>query len=226
MKHKIVWWGCTALAIVAMLMPPAAFAQARGGLQDRIGAHDRGDSPGRGGSHERGGSHARHGFRDHDDFRGSLGIWIGPSWDPWWWWGPLVYPGPYFYPSAYPYYGSPPVVTQPPPVYDRQVPVVEEEESYWYYCQDPPGYYPYVRQCPQGWMKVVPKPESAPAPSAQPQAPAPSTEQQAPPASGQRGFLPEEYYWYYCQDPPGYYPYIRDCPKGWTQAAPAPAPIR
>jgi hypothetical protein len=32
------------------------------------------------------------------------------------------------------------------------------EPIYWYYCQNPQGYYPYVKQCPNGWMKVVPSP--------------------------------------------------------------------
>jgi hypothetical protein len=44
------------------------------------------------------------------------------------------------------------VVQQEPPVYVQP----EEEPYYWYYCQDPQGYYPYVRSCPGGWMKVVP----------------------------------------------------------------------
>jgi hypothetical protein len=36
----------------------------------------------------------------------------------------------------------------------------QDQDSYWYYCQDPPGYYPYVKSCPGEWMKVVP--ETAP----------------------------------------------------------------
>lgn len=32
----------------------------------------------------------------------------------------------------------------------------EEQTGYWYYCTDPEGYYPYVRDCPRGWMQVVP----------------------------------------------------------------------
>ena len=24
----------------------------------------------------------------------------------------------------------------------------------WYYCSDPPGYYPYVTQCNTGWQAV------------------------------------------------------------------------
>ena len=29
--------------------------------------------------------------------------------------------------------------------------------SYWYYCENPAGYYPYVSQCPGGWLPVVPR---------------------------------------------------------------------
>ena len=56
---------------------------------------------------------------------------------------PLWYPPAYAYPGYPVYYPAPPVVTPPPPVY-------------WYYCQNPPGYYPYVPQCPGGWLTVVP----------------------------------------------------------------------
>lgn len=74
-------------------------------------------------------------------------IWIGPGWGPWWG-------------APYPYsYYAPPVVIQqqPPPVYVEPAPREQEEQNYWYYCQEPQGYYPYVKQCPGGWLKVVPK---------------------------------------------------------------------
>lgn len=77
----------------------------------------------------------------HGRVRG--GIWIGPVWGPWWW-------GP----PAYTYY-SPPVVQQAP-AYEQQPPQVEEQQYYWYYCADAKAYYPYVKECPGGWMKVVP----------------------------------------------------------------------
>jgi len=86
----------------------------------------------------------------HDSFRGHPGgrtrIVIGSGfwWGPPWWWGPS-------YPDYYP---APPVdIQQEPPA---------EQPSYWYYCQNPPGYYPYVRECAGGWMTVVP-PANAPA---------------------------------------------------------------
>ena len=95
----------------------------------------------------------------HVYFGGS--VWVGPGWGwgwgarPWWGWGPGWW-GP-----AYPYYATPPVVVQQsPPVYVQPAPQ-PQEQYYWYYCQNPQGYYPYVKQCPNGWMKVVPSPNPA-----------------------------------------------------------------
>ena len=31
-----------------------------------------------------------------------------------------------------------------------------------------------------------------------------------------------EYWWYYCAQPAGYYPYIQACPTGWTRVSPVP----
>jgi hypothetical protein len=57
---------------------------------------------------------------------------------------------PYAYPYAYP-----PVVVEPPPqVYAEPPP----SPPAWYYCDHPPGYYPYVPQCPGEWRAVVPTP--------------------------------------------------------------------
>jgi hypothetical protein len=87
-------------------------------------------------------------------FRGDhVGVVVGVG--PGWWgpgWGPY-YPYPY-----YPYYAAPPVVVQQQPdTYIQQAPQAEEP-SYWYFCKDPKGYYPYVKKCPTGWQKVVPSP--------------------------------------------------------------------
>ena len=32
-----------------------------------------------------------------------------------------------------------------------------EPASSWYYCNDTKAYYPYVRECPSGWLQVVPQ---------------------------------------------------------------------
>ncbi len=62
--------------------------------------------------------------------------------------------GYYNYPST--------VITVPvaPPVYIQQTaPAVQQNPAgYWYYCNNPQGYYPYVKQCPNGWQQVEPTP--------------------------------------------------------------------
>lgn len=83
-------------------------------------------------------------------YRGTrTNIWIGPGWSPWW-----GYPAPYYYS-----YSPPPVIIQQPATeYYFQAPPQqkEQEPAYWYYCRKPDGYYPYVKTCPDGWLKVVP----------------------------------------------------------------------
>ena|ERR1700690_4640975 len=82
-------------------------------------------------------------------FRG--GIWIGPVWGPWW--GYPAYP--------YPYYESAPVVIQQQPqVYEEPAPQQQQQQYYWYFCRESNTYYPYVKQCPGGWLKVIPTPAS------------------------------------------------------------------
>jgi len=72
------------------------------------------------------------------------GVWIGP--------GVVVVPPPVYVPS----YPAPVVVEQPAPVYQEQP---QTAQQVWYYCQDPAGYYPYVKQCPHGWQPVSPTPK-------------------------------------------------------------------
>lgn len=76
---------------------------------------------------------------------------------PFYYGGPVYYPGPYYYPAPATYvYAPPPAVVYPsqPQMYSDPAP---SRSSYWYYCQNPQGYYPYVQQCPGGWMQVVPQ---------------------------------------------------------------------
>jgi hypothetical protein len=91
------------------------------------------------------GWHGHYGGWGHGYYRGGWGggIYLGvPLGRPW-------------YPYGYYPYSAPPVVVQQTPVY-VQPQQQEEEAYYWYYCQSPKGYYPYVKSCPSGWMKVVP----------------------------------------------------------------------
>lgn len=82
-------------------------------------------------------------------------------------------PGYYGYrPYGYgyrPYYRSP--FYGYPSYYQRSVPAapivyiqreavksVQTQTNYWHYCRNPEGYYPYVKKCPEGWLKVTPQP--------------------------------------------------------------------
>jgi hypothetical protein len=95
--------------------------------------------------------HGWYGHGGHSSVVIGLGVPLAPF-APYYGYG---YPYPYGYGYAYPYpvpYAySPPAAVQSGPVQMQQ-----QDQSYWYYCQDPQGYYPYIRQCPSGWMQVVP----------------------------------------------------------------------
>ncbi|MDD1619960.1 MAG: hypothetical protein LUQ11_00650 [Methylococcaceae bacterium] len=102
------------------------------------------------------GGHFPHGFHPHPSF----GLYFGLP----------LYSRPYY---SYPYYRDPfydpyyypPVVTVPsaPPVYIEQRPPVTRDypAGYWYYCSNPEGYYPYVKECPDGWQQVDPAPSES-----------------------------------------------------------------
>jgi len=92
-------------------------------------------------------AHARRGGHGGNGPRVGIGFWVGPGW-----W-PYYYPS-YYYPYYYP--PDPPVIIQQPEIYTQ--PQAQETPLYWYYCKEPQGYYPYVKECPSGWMKVVPTP--------------------------------------------------------------------
>jgi hypothetical protein len=75
---------------------------------------------------------------------------------------PSYYNQPY---APYAYYPYAPVVVAPAP----QVTYVESAPQQWsqvssapgpsgyeYYCNNPDGYYPFIRQCSSGWRQIVP----------------------------------------------------------------------
>jgi hypothetical protein len=86
-----------------------------------------------------------------------VGVYLG---GPWYWAPPYAYPPPAaFYPYGYPYgWGAPgyryPALAAGPPAYIEKPASAPADR--WYYCQDPPGYFPYVTRCNQPWMDVVP----------------------------------------------------------------------
>ena len=95
-------------------------------------------------------AHTTNALADHRGYvyRRSPSIMIGPVWGPW-----------YFPP---PWYHQPPVIIErePPPVYIEK-PRAEAPSgptNFWYFCRAANAYYPDVRECPAGWIKVAPRP--------------------------------------------------------------------
>lgn len=115
-----------------------------------------------GGPHGPGGHPGFH--FDHHDFGHFTPMerrtWVGGNWNHgWhngrfgWWW--LAGGAWYFYDApVYPY-----------PGYVSDYYVDEDQAApgpYWYYCSNPPGYYPYVQSCATPWQPVPPTPPAPP----------------------------------------------------------------
>lgn len=94
--------------------------------------------------------HASTGFHHGGGFHGGHrhghgGVFIGAPWGP-----------DFYYP---PYYAAPlDTDARSPPVYVEQGDLTSPAPANWYYCADPPGYYPYVQRCRVGWQVVTPPP--------------------------------------------------------------------
>lgn len=92
---------------------------------------------------------------------------VGVFIDPW----PLFFPGPFYYPYGYPYpypyryYPEVVVTPSAPTTYIEQgdaaispAPAPVSRSNDWFYCNNPDGYYPYVKSCPGGWQRVPAQP--------------------------------------------------------------------
>ncbi|HEY8035781.1 MAG TPA: hypothetical protein VIF37_09355 [Methylobacter sp.] len=109
---------------------------------------------GHGGGFHGGGHFGGWGY-GHGAYYGGIGLGLGLGY------GLGYYGAPYYSP----YYAYPPaVVTVPatPPVYIQQAPPVVQQNppGYWYYCNNPEGYYPYIKECLNGWQQVEPIPSA------------------------------------------------------------------
>lgn len=109
-------------------------------------------------------------FHDRDYSRWRRGYWhhgwYGGRWGWWWIVGGIwyYYPAP-IYPYPNPYIpGIGVIINQAPSEYQQPsvtpAPPSEAPVQYWYRCNEPKGYYPYVSECPGGWIKVPATPPS------------------------------------------------------------------
>lgn len=139
--------------LASAISVPAFARGGHGGGPHGGGFHGRPPGPGPGGRPP-GGFHGRppHGWHHRGPrWHGSYGFYMDLTpvfWRPW------------YYPPYYgrPYYESPTVIVQQPIQYVNKY---DNTSNYWYYCQSPKGYYPYVTQCDASWIKVHPFPPDA-----------------------------------------------------------------
>ena len=74
-----------------------------------------------------------------------------PSWVP----QDVAVPAPWVSPSISDGVAAAPATPAPAPA-PAAPQVAPQQPSYWYYCTEPAGYYPYVNQCSRPWIAVQP----------------------------------------------------------------------
>lgn len=151
MRRALLAW--LFAVIPALLMSPQPVAAQRGG-HDSPGRNFHGRDS-RGGNFHGGDFHGRNfqHFAPHE-----RNLWRGGRWEhgwhdgrfAWWW---IVNGGWYFYPTPiypYPTYVPPAIVMQQAPPMPTGLPPAQ----FWYFCDNPKGYYPYVAACNGPWREV------------------------------------------------------------------------
>ena len=78
-----------------------------------------------------------------------------------------------------------------------------------------PYYSPYYYPPTYGYAPSYYYPPAVAAPAYAPTYPAQAPAQAAP-------AQPQANWWYYCAASKGYYPYVRECPGGWSRVSPQP----
>jgi hypothetical protein len=135
------------------------------------------------GHHHHHGGHHHHGHHHYGGGWGGFGLGLGmgilgygigsmaraPYYPPSYGYPSVGYGANYGYPPNYGYAPVAPIGLPPsaPPIYIQQEvvqvqPPVQgpnsQGTSYWHYCRQPEGYYPYIKNCPGGWLQVAPEP--------------------------------------------------------------------
>jgi hypothetical protein len=138
---------------------------------------------GHGHHHHHPGGHHHYGHHHYGGGWGGFGLGLGmgilgygigsmaraPYYPPSYGYPPVGYGANYGYPPNYGYAPVAPIGLPPsaPPIYIQQEvvqvqPPVQgsnsQGTSYWHYCRQPEGYYPYIKNCPGGWLQVAPEP--------------------------------------------------------------------
>jgi len=125
------------LTLLGVFASEPTLAQKRGwNIPSGIKQYSGGASQPRSGGHHQG---HRHGHHHHQSF---VGVGFGFAY-PWGWWYPPPYP--YHLPIAYP---------QPVTYIEQSGAPAPEQPAWWYYCEASTSYYPHVRECPTGWLRV------------------------------------------------------------------------
>jgi len=94
----------------------------------------------------------RGGAWHHEYHNGRLGYWWFAG-GAWYFYDQPVYPYPVVVSDTY--YVDPVVVEAPPPPPQALAP---PPPGYWYYCDNPPGYYPYIGSCATPFRTVPAQP--------------------------------------------------------------------
>ena len=88
----------------------------------------------------------------HGHSRVVVGVGFPIGWGYWPYWH---YPPPNYYSPRV-------VVPAEPTIYverdDAEPAPGEDPSQYWYFCRDSKTYFPYVKECPTPWQRVVPHP--------------------------------------------------------------------
>lgn len=154
---------CFILAMIGLISAGPLWAGGHGGHGGGGGHHG---GHGGGGHHH----HTSVGFYYgiggyYPGYGWGLGYGFGPGYYGGYWgypgyYGSWGYPGYYGGYGGYGGYGYGAPYGYPPAVYiqRQEAPPQQKPANYWYYCRNPEGYYPYVKQCAEGWIPVPPQP--------------------------------------------------------------------